>query len=227
MLWILGMGGVWYTFQLGQIYTILLLLTTAAWLSLWKRKWVAAGIFIGAVCAVKPNFLVWPVLLVVGRSRKAGYAAIAATVALSSIPLISQGPFIFGQWITACRRFNGFELPSNSSFLAMFSRAGRPGWGVAITVLMLVIVTGWMMADRHEPLYISEVGILASLFAGPISWLGYTIMLIPVLYNRRMDTLTRIGCVILCIPGGLRRRWLSILELLIFWLQPLIFTVSS
>ena len=77
VLWILGMGGVWYTFQLGQIYTILLLLTTAAWLSLWKRKWVAAGIFIGAVCAVKPNFLVWPVLLVVGRSRKAGYAAIA------------------------------------------------------------------------------------------------------------------------------------------------------
>ncbi len=44
------------------------------------------------------------------------------------------------------------------------------------------------------------MGILASLFAGPISWLGYTILLIPAQYGKEMDTLSRIGCVLLCIP---------------------------
>ena len=44
------------------------------------------------------------------------------------------------------------------------------------------------------------MGILASLFAGPISWLGYRILLIPAQYGKEMDTLSRIGCVLLCIP---------------------------
>jgi hypothetical protein len=49
-------------------------------------------------------------------------------------------------------------------------------------------------------MFTSQIGILASLIAGPISWLGYTILLIPVMYGKKMDTLGRIGCVLLCIP---------------------------
>jgi hypothetical protein len=48
--------------------------------------------------------------------------------------------------------------------------------------------------------YVSEIGILASLIAGPISWLGYTLMVVPALYGKSMNALTRIGCVLLCIP---------------------------
>lgn len=200
LLWILSLGGVWYTFQLGQIYTILLLFVSIAWWALRRQKWLAAGISIGLICAIKPNFLVWPGLLIAGRSRKVGFTAFATTAVLSAIPLVLQGPVVYRQWITACRGFNGYELPGNSSLLAIFSRAGIPMWGFAITVLMLATVTIWVFATKPEPLYASEIGILASLIAGPISWLGYTIMLIPMLYGKSMDTLTRIGCVLLCIP---------------------------
>jgi Glycosyltransferase family 87 len=205
LLWVLALGGVWYTFLLGQIYTILLLGTVLAWWALRKQKQIIAGIAIGLVCAVKPNFLVWPGLLIVGRSKKTGFTAMATTSVLSAIPLVLQGPIVYRQWIALCREYNGFELPTNSSLLAMFSRAGIPSVGYATTIAMLMAVTVWVFIKKPDTLYTSEIGLLASLFAGPISWIGYTIMLIPVLYGKSMDTPTRIGSVLLCIP-----LWVSI-----------------
>jgi hypothetical protein len=200
VLWILALGAVWYTFHLGQIYMILLLCGSIAWWALRKQNWLAAGVSIGIICAIKPNFLVWPGLLIVGNSKKIGFTAFATTALLSAIPLVFQGPVIYRHWIDACRGFNGYELPGNASLLATFSRAGFPQAGFAITFLMLAAMTIWVFVTKPEPLYASEIGILASLIAGPISWLGYTILLIPVLYGKSMDTLTRIGSVLLCIP---------------------------
>jgi hypothetical protein len=200
VLWILAMGAVWYTFHLGQIYMILLFFAATAWWALRKQIWLVAGISIGVICAIKPNFLVWPGLLIAGKSKKIGFTAFATTALLSSIPFVLQGRIIYRQWLAACRGFNGYELPGNASLLAIFSRAGIPQVGFALTVLVLAAVTIWIFITKPEPLYASEIGILASLIAGPISWLGYTILLIPVLYGKSMDTLTRIGCVLLCIP---------------------------
>jgi hypothetical protein len=205
MLWILGLGSVWYTFHLGQVYMLLLFFGTIAWWALRKQNWLVAGISIGLICAIKPNFLIWPGLLIAGKSKKIGFTAFATTALLSAIPLALQGPGIYRQWLAACREFNGYELPGNASLLAISSRAGFPQVGLAITVLMLAAVTVWFFVSKPEPLYASEIAILASLIAGPISWLGYTILLVPVLYGKSMDTLTRIGCVLLCIPV-----WVSI-----------------
>jgi hypothetical protein len=200
ILWILAMGAVWYTFHLGQIYMILLSCASLAWWALRKQKWLVAGISIGVICAIKPNFLVWPGLLIVGRSKKIGFTAFATTGLLSAIPLFLQGPVIYREWLAACRGFNGYELPGNASLLAICSRAGIPQVGFALTILLLLAVTLWILATKPEALYTSEIGILASLVAGPISWLGYTVLLVPVLYGKAMNTWTRIGCVLLCIP---------------------------
>jgi hypothetical protein len=200
ILWILAMGAVWYTFHLGQIYMILLFCASLAWWALRKQNWLVAGISIGVICAIKPNFLVWPGLLIAGKSKKIGFTAFATTGLLSAVPLLLQGPVIYREWLAACRGFNGYELPGNASLLAIFSRAGIPEVGFAITILLLAAVTLWVFFAKLETLYNSEIGILASLLAGPISWLGYTILLLPVLYGKSMNTLTRIGCVLLCIP---------------------------
>jgi hypothetical protein len=200
ILWILAMGAVWYTFHLGQIYMILLFCASLAWMAMRKHNWLVAGISIGVICAIKPNLLVWPGLLIAGKSKKIGLTAFATTGLLSAIPLLLQGPIIYREWLAACRGFNGYELPGNASLLAMFSRAGFPQAGFALTVLLLAAVTVWVFITKPEPLYASEIGILASLIAGPISWLGYTILLIPVLYGKSMSSLTRIACVLLCIP---------------------------
>ena len=200
ILWILALGGVWYTFHLGQIYMILLFLVSLAWRALRKQNWLVAGISIGVICAIKPNFLVWPGLLIASKSKKIGFTAFATTGVLSAIPLLLQGPIIYREWLAACRNFNGYELPGNASLLAIFSRAGFPEAGLALTLLVLAAVTIWVFVTKPESLYASEIGILAALIAGPISWLGYTLLLVPVLYGKNMNTLTRIGCVLLCIP---------------------------
>ncbi len=200
ILWILALGAVWYTFNLGQIYMILLFFGSLAWGALRKHNWLVAGISIGVICAIKPNFLVWPGLLIAGKSKKIGFTAFLTTGMLSAIPLLLQGPVIYREWLSACRGFNGYELPGNASLLAIFSRAGFPLAGFALTILFLAAVTIWVFVIKPESLYASEIGILASLIAGPISWLGYTLMLVPVMYGKTMNTLTRIGCVLLCIP---------------------------
>jgi len=200
ILWILAMGAVWYSFQFGQIYMVLLFFASSAWWALRKQNWLVAGISIGVICAIKPNFLIWPGLLIAGKSKKIGFTAFATTGLLSAVPLLLQGPVIYREWLAAVRGFNGYELPGNASLLAIFSRAGIPQIGFAITILLLAAVTLWIFFTKPEALYTSELGILASLLAGPISWLGYTILLIPVLYGKSMNTLTRIACVLLCIP---------------------------
>jgi len=200
LLWILSLAGLWYTLQAGQIYTVLLFATAIAWWCLRKQKYIAAGIAIGVICAIKPPFLIWPGLLIAGRSKKTGFTAIAAALGFSAIPLALQGPIIYQQWIAACRSFNGYELEGNSSLLAMFSRAGIRDVGLAFTILMLLAALVWIFVTKPDPLFTSEIAILASIFAGPISWIGYTIMLIPALYGKSMNTLTRIACVLLCIP---------------------------
>lgn len=219
ILWILSLGAVWYTFRLGQIYMILLLFTVLAWRALRKQNWLAAGISIGVVCAIKPNFLIWPGLLIVGKSKKTGFTAFATTAVLSAIPLGLEGPLIYRRWLAACRGFNGYELPGNSSLLALFSRAGFPGVGFAATILLLAAVTIWVFLTKPEPLFNSEIGILAALFAGPISWLGYSILLLPALYGKSMDRLTRIGCVLLCIPIWVAIPWATTTRLMyiLFW----------
>ena len=205
ILWILAMGAVWYTFHLGQIYMILLFFASIAWWALRKQNWLVAGISIGVICAIKPNFLVWPGLMIAGKSKKVGFTAFATTGVLSAIPLALQGPLIYREWLAACRGFNGYELPGNASLLAICSRAGIPQVGFALTIVLLAAVTLWVVITKPEVRYTSEIGILTSLIAGPISWLGYTILLVPVLYGKAMSTAARIGGVLLCIPV-----WISI-----------------
>lgn len=209
ILLILGMAGVWYTFYLGQIYMILFLLTAVAWVSFKKDHFLTAGIAIGLICALKPNFLVWPVLLILARHRKAAVSAIFTFVVLSAAPLFSsEGIWTYRRWLAACRHFQGIPLTSNSSILAMFMRLdpylGTTHFfrdiGFAVTVLFLAAIT-WGVMRRHPGIYsTSEIALVVSLLAGPVSWLGYTVVLIPMLYERKLNSLMRIGWVILCIP---------------------------
>ena len=200
LLWILALPAIWQTFQLGQIYTVLFLAAALAWRFLRSQKFWAAGMAIGFVCAVKPNFFIWPLLLLLGRSRKAGLSAFATAAALTGASLLGQGPEVYRQWIEATRAYNGFELAGNASLLATFSRAGLPGVGIAVTVGMLLAAIIWALVAKPDSMRVSEAAILAALFAGPLSWAGYTMLLLPFLYSRPMDTWMRAGCVLLCVP---------------------------
>ena len=119
----LGMAGAWATFWLGQVYMILLFLTVVAWLSFRKNNFITAGIAIGLICAIKPDFLIWPVLLVVARHIKAGISALSTFATVSMVPLMfGNGIQLYRQWFAACRRINGGITLGNSAIIAIFTR---------------------------------------------------------------------------------------------------------
>ena len=209
ILMVLGMTAVWQTFREGQIYMILLLLATIAWLALKKSNLLIAGVSIGLLCALKPNFLVWPVLLVLARHRKAGISAVVTVAAVSMVPLVfGNGVQLYRLWAEACKGFKGFELPANSAIPAMFARLdpynashhfyGDVGYALAIGLLLFAAWLAWQRAP--DTLRTSGVALIVTLLVGPISWVGYTVVLVPMLYERQLNALMRIGWVILCIP---------------------------
>lgn len=209
ILLILGMAGVWATFFQGQVYMILLLLAVAAWLFFNKKKPTAAGIAIGILCALKPNFLVWPTLLILARHRKAGISAILTFAIASIFPFAFGGGLqIYRQWLAACRYFKGYELLGNSSITAVFMRLdpylGTTHYfkelGLAVTIALLLAIA-WLMWRRAPGVFrTSEIALVVALLAGPISWPGYTLLLIPALYGRRLSAPIRVGWVLLCTP---------------------------
>jgi alpha-1,2-mannosyltransferase len=210
ILMILGMAGVWFTFDMGQIYMFLLLLIVVSWLSFKKNNFLLAAVSIGLLCALKPNFLVWPVLLILARHRKAGVSAILTFATISAVPLVlGDGIQLYRLWYAACKSFRGISLPGNSSIVAMLSRldpyTGITHYyrdaGYALTIFMLLAVA-WIAFSKRPDIYrASEIALIISLLAGPVSWVGYTVVLIPMLYERQLSSVMRISWIILCIPS--------------------------
>src|SRR3712207_6811803 len=98
-LWCFALAGFWDTLFLGQIYLPLVFAGIAAWLLLERGAGLWAGILIGIVVAIKPNFLVWPVLLFLSGHYRPSIVACVTAGIISLIPLVIYGPEVYRQWI--------------------------------------------------------------------------------------------------------------------------------
>ncbi|MDI7276771.1 MAG: glycosyltransferase family 87 protein, partial [Anaerolineae bacterium] len=170
--WALSLAALWHTLQLGQIYAPLLLTTAGAWLLLQRKQYLAAGLLVGMLVAIKPNFAVWPLLLLAGGYRRAAFAAAGCAAVLSAVPLAAYGPGIYGQWLAAGASFQGLLLPGNSSLPGLAARLGVPWLGIPLAGAL--VVTAAMLVWRCRPSVqaISSLGVVVSLLASPITWLG-------------------------------------------------------
>lgn len=92
-----ALAGFWETLILGQIYVPLVLVCIGAWLLLERRSDVWAGVLIGLLVALKPNFIVWPVLLLLSQRFKPALIGLATAALLSAIPAIVLGPDVYRQ----------------------------------------------------------------------------------------------------------------------------------
>lgn len=98
-IWAFALAGFWDTLYLGQIYTPLVLACIIAWLRLEKGDHLFAGIMIGLLISMKPNFAVWPVLLLLAGYRLPSGVAIATAAAVGAVPLVIFGPGIYFDWL--------------------------------------------------------------------------------------------------------------------------------
>ena len=84
---------------LGQIYTPLVLACIVAWLRLEKGDYLVAGIMIGLLISMKPNFAVWPVLLFLAGHRMPSVVTIATAVVIAAVPLLIFVSGIYLDWL--------------------------------------------------------------------------------------------------------------------------------
>jgi Glycosyltransferase family 87 len=199
--WAFALAGFWDTLVLGQIYLPLVLAGAGAWLLLERGEGRWAGFLIGLVVAMKPNFLVWPVLLFLSGHRTPALVGVAVAAAISAVPLVVIGPEVYRQWfeLIASDSERAFFL-TNASLVGLAARMGVPSLGLGIGLALLGVLALWALRARPGPLQASAWGLLLSLLASPIAWIHYTLFLLPVLFSRWRMSGIRLVAVLLIVP---------------------------
>ena len=200
-IWAFALAGFWDTLFLGQIYLPLVLAGIAAWLLLERGAGLWAGLLIGVVVAMKPNFLVWPVLLLLSGQYRSALSAFVTAGAISLIPLVIYGPDVYRQWFELVAADGDRALfLTNGSLAGLAARAGIPSFGLVLGLLLLMGLAAWALWRRPDVLTVSAMALLASILASPLGWIHYTLFLLPVIVMHRNRLAMRAVALLLIVP---------------------------
>lgn len=199
--WAVGLAGFLDTLYLGQIYTPLVLFAVGAWLLLESGRLVAAGILIGLLISMKPNFLVWPVLLFLAGYRLASLAAIATAAVIALIPLAVFGPHIYLDWLKLVASDGDRAVfLTNASLAGFVARVGLPFLGSILSGLLLIGLAAWAFRSRPAIMDVSGFALVAALLASPLGWIHYTLFLLPIMIRHRDRIWSLVAALALTVP---------------------------
>lgn len=201
-LWALSIFGFWIVLLSGQVYVLIALIATLAWLALRGGHRSRAGVLIGLLVALKPNFVLWPVLLFVsGRRREAVLSGMVAA-GLSALPAVVYGPSVYLEWIRASAETA--RLTGTRGTLIEFANAiGLPSIGVPLTALLIVLAIAWAWRHRQPVLDLTAYALVTSLLLLPETNPGYLLVLLPLFFSRRWSPLTVLAAAVMVAPWPL------------------------
>ncbi len=176
------------TLGLGQIYGLLTVALTAAWIAVRRGHPVAAAVAAGLAVAVKPTLV--PILLVpvVARQWRAAVAGLGAAAAASALGAAVAGPGATVQWVRlllsqpVATYFDNASLPATLVRLTSATGWGEPvvelpgGYGVGLVLGLLAVVATCRWA--RDDLAVWAVA-AAALLASPVTWNTYLVVLVP------------------------------------------------
>jgi len=186
ILWALNLAGFWNTIALGQIYAPIFLLAIGVWIFTENRYSKLAGIMLGMIIAIKPNFIFWLLLLGVAGQITTILSAAVTVLVLSLLPIAFFGPQIYQQWLTALANYPsiGLLIAGNSSLQSLTARFGSAIPGMVISVFLIGFSLYLVYRNKYSPNKINALGIVGSLLISPFSWAGYTILILPILFSK-------------------------------------------
>ncbi len=228
--WLLNLDCFWTTLASGQIYVFLALASVGAW-ALIERRQLAAGILIGVAAALKPNLLLWPVLLLLIGSFAPAIAALASAGALSLLAAVLFGPVIYLEWVQATLSQTMWVVLENAALPAITAHVGLPGLGTPTSVAIVAIAAVLTRWRRPTPRRLSELALPAVLEARPawlrglvgtlmIASLGYLVMLVPEPIAGLTIAIVGPAIYILVLLGAIPSDWRSTVVRRLFSARP-------
>jgi hypothetical protein len=186
ILWALNLAGVWNTIALGQIYAPIFLLAIGVWIFSENKYSILAGIMLGTIIAIKPNFIFWLLLLGVAGQIVTILSAAVTALVLSLLPIAIFGPQIYQQWLMGLSNYPsiGLLIAGNSSLQSLTARFGSAIPGLVLSVLLVIVSLSLAYRNKYIPSKANTLGIVVSLLISPFSWAGYTILTLPILFSR-------------------------------------------
>lgn len=198
--WMLSLAGFWQTIKLGQIYIPLLFLYICLLILYKKQQKIPAAILLGIIIAIKPNFIIWAVLLFVIKEYLMSFISVATFGLFSMIPVVIYGIPIYKAWNIAVQQFNGYTLPANNTFIGLFSRFGLFQVGSVLGGILLLVITILIWMKKPSWQLTSNFAIVLSLLSSPVAWCGYTLFLIPIIYERKWHNTWMLAAIIFMTP---------------------------
>lgn len=216
VLWAAALAGFSDTLVLGQIYTPLVLAAVIGWLWL-ERRPTLAGLAIGVVAAVKPNFLVWPALLFLAGHRRPALSALISFAILSALPAGLYGPTVYRQWAAVIAGDAGRAVfLTNASLAGLLQRLGLGREAAALlglaTLLPLALVAWRRKPDVHAT---SALGLVGGIVASPLAWVHYALLLLPVGFAAPRHPALLLAGLLLLVPVPIVLRFMDATP----WLQ--------
>lgn len=185
ILWAFSLSGFWHMIKIGQIYGVIIFLVVLTWIMLKKERYLLAGIFLGLLIALKPNFILWSFILLADRKWRVFITSGVIAGVVSAIPIFRYGHEVYYQWIEATTMYTPDLLvfPGNNSFLGLLSRLQHGEIAVIINICFCVLIFSLIFLAKPNVEQVSSLGIVMSLLVSPIAWTGYTIVTLPIFYK--------------------------------------------
>jgi hypothetical protein len=200
ILWFLLARAMFNTLWLGQDYSLMIALAVAAWVLLARDRQLAAGILLGVLVAAKPNYALWPLLLVFCGRWKATAVAAGVAAALCALPLALYGPGIYGEWMRAVASDPHWFFPNEVSLIGLATRAGHARVGEALAAALLIASCVVVVWKRQSLRVTSGVALSVGMLASPLAWYQYAMLLAGPLFARRWNWALTLVLLILLQP---------------------------
>ncbi len=185
VLWAFSIAGFWHTIELGQIYILLFFLFVLTNIYFFKGQELIAGLLLGLIISIKPNFLIILIFLFVARFMKISIVGLLSSICFTIIPLIFSGPKLYLQWIEASIKYKGISFPSNSSLIGLFSYFQQPLIGYLLSAILFIFMVILLIKIKTNIHQVLNIGTISSLLFSPIAWPGYMLMLVPGILQQK------------------------------------------
>ena len=201
IMWVFAFSALGDILALGQIYIFLLLLITLAWILLDEHHDIMAGILIGILIAIKPNFAIWPLFLFIIQCRKVSIISFISAIFYSLLPIIIWGPKVYFEWLPIA--LGQVKDALNVSLIGVAIHFHLTWLKIPLMIVIIGSAAIWSYFKKPNLHNLSGVALLVSLIASPLAWPTYTIILIPIFLSRPWSNNLFIAAAVFLIPAGL------------------------